>query len=52
MTGSTQKRLAIAVALVVVLGVVAANAHLVAVAIGSQPECKLAAGAMPARRDC
>ena len=52
MTVRTQKRLAIAAALAVTVAFLAANAHLVVVAMRSQPDCKAATGAMPARHAC
>ncbi|MFV0300620.1 MAG: hypothetical protein ACK5IP_07035 [Paracoccus sp. (in: a-proteobacteria)] len=52
MTAGTQKRLAIVAALAVAILFVAANAHLIVVALRSQPDCTLATGAMPARRAC
>lgn len=52
MTDRSQKWLAIATAAAVAAGFVAANAHLLAVAFGSQPACSVAAGAEPARRAC
>ncbi len=52
MTGRAQRRAAIAwVALVVGL-FLGANAHLLAVAIGSQPECVARGAAMPAKPAC
>ena len=52
MTVRAQKRLAIAAALIVAVAFVAANAHLLVVAMHSQPHCKMATGAMPARHAC
>lgn len=45
MTRTTQRRLAVAGALVFVGVFVAANAHLITVAFASQPDCTLAAAA-------
>ncbi len=52
MSRLSQKRLAIAGAIAAALLFIAANAHLLMVAVGSQPECAAAAGAMPAKRAC
>jgi hypothetical protein len=53
MTPAMQKRLAIAGALLCVGAFVAANLHLVVLAIRSQPACTLLeTGQHPARRDC
>lgn len=52
MTAIAQKRLAIAAALAVVAAFVGANAHLLTVALQSQPECREATGALPAKRAC
>ena len=52
MTVRAQKLLAIAAAVAVAAGFVAANAHLLAVAVGSQPACTALAEAEPARRAC
>lgn len=52
MTGRHQKMLAIAAAVALAGGIVAANAHLLSVAIGSQPACTAVAGVEPARRAC
>lgn len=51
MTARMQKRLAIGAALLVVVIVFAANAHLLVVAVGSQPGC-MAASAVPAKPAC
>jgi hypothetical protein len=51
MTARLQKRLALGAALVAVAVVLAANARLVALAIGSQPAC-VATDAAPAKRAC
>lgn len=51
MTAGMQKRLAIGAALLVVALVCAANAHLLVVAVGSQPAC-MAASAVPAKPAC
>ncbi|MCC0062783.1 MAG: hypothetical protein H6895_01685 [Defluviimonas sp.] len=52
MTPGVQKRLAIGAALTVVLLFLGANAHLLAVALHSQPECSEAAGLLPAKPAC
>ncbi len=52
MTARRQKLLALTAVVAVAAGFVAANAHLIAVAIGSQPPCTAIAGAEPARRAC
>lgn len=52
MTAQAQKRLAIGAAFAGVTLFVAANAHLLIVAQGSQPACAVVTGAEPARRDC
>ncbi|GKY87484.1 hypothetical protein [Sinisalibacter aestuarii] len=52
MTPRAQKHLAIGGALTAVLLVLGANAHLLSVALQSQPECREAAGVMPAKRAC
>lgn len=52
MNAIAQKRLAIAAALAAIGLFLAANAHLVTVAVRSQPDCKLAHGTMPAKRAC
>lgn len=52
MTARMQKRLAILAALAGVVLVIAANAHLLAVAVGSQPACAAVAGAAAARPAC
>lgn len=53
MTRDTQRRLAITGAVAAVGLLLAANAHLVVVALGSQPDC-VARGdaALPAKRAC
>lgn len=53
MTASVQKRLAVIGALVAFAIFVVANAHLIAVAFRSQPDCIIADGpAAPAKRAC
>lgn len=52
MTAASQKRLAVAAAVTVIAAFIAANAHLIFVAVQSQPDCTVAAGAMPAQRAC
>ncbi|MEZ5869930.1 MAG: hypothetical protein R3D46_16530 [Defluviimonas denitrificans] len=52
MTGRTERRLAIAAALILGAVVVLANARLLSVAVRSQPECREAAGLPPARPAC
>ncbi|WP_289042556.1 hypothetical protein [uncultured Aliiroseovarius sp.] len=52
MTPTVQKRLAISAALIVAAVFIGANAHLLTVALTSQPECREAAGTMPAKRAC
>lgn len=52
MTPGAQKRLAIGAALAALLLFLGANAHLLTVALHSQPECREAAGLIPARRAC
>lgn len=52
MTHTAQKRLATAAAVLVVLLVLGANAHLLTVALQSQQECRETADKMPARRAC
>lgn len=52
MTPAAQRRAAIAGAVLTVAIFVAANAHLLAVAIGSQPECVAQDAAMPAKPAC
>ena len=47
-----QKRLAVAGAIAVAALFIVANAHLLAVAMRSQPDCVAAMGAMPAKRAC
>jgi len=47
-----QKRLAIGAALAAVLLFFGANAHLLTVALQSQPDCRETAGEMPAMRSC
>ena len=50
MKPAVQKRLAISAALAAVLLFLGANAHLLTVALQSQPDCRETAGAMPCRR--
>ena len=52
MKPAVQKRLAISAALAAVLLFLGANAHLLTVALQSQPECREAAGLIPAKRVC
>lgn len=53
MSTALQKRLALIAALAAMALVLAANAHLVVVAFGSQPACVATeAAAAPARRAC
>ncbi len=52
MTPRVQKRLALAGAIAAAALFVAANAHLLTVALRSQPECMARAHAEPARRAC
>lgn len=52
MSTSAQKRLAILATLVTLGFVLAANAHLVAVAVGSQPACVAVDGPVPSKRAC
>lgn len=53
MTAAAQKRLAVLAALLAVTVVLGANAHLLAVAFGSQPPCVAEDGAAaPAKRAC
>lgn len=52
MRARAQKRLALAGAALAVLLFVAANAHLLNVALVSQPECRVSAQAAPARPAC
>lgn len=52
MRPAVQKRLAVGAALAAVLLFLGANAHLLTVALRSQPDCRETAGAMPARRSC
>ena len=52
MNGLTQRRLAITGALVATGVFIAANAHLVTVAISSQPDCTLSAQAAAAKPAC
>ena len=52
MNANAQKRLAILAALVMVGFVLAANAHLVTVAVQSQPACVAVDGAEPSKRAC
>ncbi|SMC83135.1 hypothetical protein [Primorskyibacter flagellatus] len=52
MTRSAQKWLAIGASLTAVTLFIGANAHLLTVALRSQPECREAAGMMPAKRAC
>ena len=52
MTPAVQKWLALAGAVLVVAVFVAANAHLLAVAIGSQPGCVVDKAKAPAKRAC
>ena len=52
MRPAVQKRLAIGAALAAVLLFLGANAHLLTVALQSQPDCRETAGEMPAMRSC
>ncbi|WP_413875678.1 hypothetical protein [Albidovulum sp.] len=52
MTARAQRLLAIAGAVLAAAVFVGANAHLLAVAIGSQPGCVEKAAAMPAKPAC
>ncbi len=52
MTPRVQKRLAIVGVIVATALFVAANAHLLTVALRSQPECMARAHAEPAKRAC
>lgn len=53
MTGLTQKRVAIAGALMALGLLIAANAHLVTLAFSSQPACAMTEDdPMPAKRAC
>ena len=52
MTPGVQKRLAIGAALAAILLFLGANVHLLPVALQSQPECREAAGLIPAKRVC
>lgn len=52
MTAQAQKRLAIAAAVTGAAVFLAANAHLLAVALDSQPACAAVTGAAPAKRAC
>lgn len=52
MSTGAQKRLAILAALTVLGLILAANAHLVVVAVGSQPACVAIDGAEPSKRAC
>jgi len=53
MTPARQRTLAVAAAVAVVAGFLAANAHLVTVAFRSQPACTVAeAGPAPAQHVC
>jgi len=53
MNAAAQKRLAVLAALLAVTVVVCANAHLLAVAFGSQPPCVAEDdAAVPAKRAC
>lgn len=52
MRPAAQKRLAVGAAVAALLLFLGANAHLLAVALQSQPECREAAGLEPARRAC
>ncbi|MGE0847449.1 MAG: hypothetical protein AB7L41_14365 [Flavobacteriaceae bacterium] len=52
MTARAQKRLAVAAAIAATAAFIGANAHLLAVAIGSQPACAVVAGAAPAKPAC
>ncbi len=52
MTPNVQKRLAIGAALTAVVLFLGANAHMLTVALQSQPECREAAGLLPAKPAC
>lgn len=52
MKPAVQKWLAIGAALAAALLFLGANAHLLTVALKSQPDCRETAGAMPAKRSC
>mgnify|MGYP003382430487 CR=1 FL=1 len=53
MTQAGQRRLALAGAVTVIAVLLAANLHLVLVAVGSQPDCVAVTGApLPARHSC
>ena len=52
MTALSQKRLAIAAAVTGAAVFLAANAHLLAVALNSQPACAAVTGAAPAKPAC
>lgn len=52
MTGRSQKRLAVSAVLAVATVFVAANAHLLSVALDSQPACTAVTTAAPAKRAC
>lgn len=52
MRPAVQKRLAVGAALAAVLLFLGANAHLLTIALQSQPDCRETAGAMPARQSC
>jgi hypothetical protein len=52
MTSAGQKRAAIIGAVLVAGSFVAANVHLLVVAIGSQPDCVAHDAAVPAKRAC
>lgn len=52
MTARGQKRLAVSTAIVVVVLFVAANVHLLTVALRSQPACTAITAVAPAKRAC
>jgi len=52
MSRLSQRRLAILVAVVLVGGFIVANAHLITVAVLSQPDCTLVASAAAAKPAC
>ncbi|MFV0246023.1 MAG: hypothetical protein ACK5IB_13535 [Qingshengfaniella sp.] len=52
MTIQSQKRLAVLGALALIAVFLGANAHLLTVAFGSQPECRAVAHAAPAKTAC
>lgn len=53
MTATSQRRLALIAAGTALTVILAANAHLLVAAFGSQPDCVLAEGAaIPAKRSC